>query len=32
MRLFERLRPIGTVPAIHLHIWGKSIERVAPSE
>lgn len=32
MRLFERLRPIGTVPAIDLHVWGKSIERAAPSE
>lgn len=32
MRLFERLRPIGTVPAIDLHVWGKSIERTTPSE
>ena len=32
MRLFERLRPIGTVPAIDLHTWGKSIERTDRSE
>lgn len=32
MRLFERLRPIGTVPAIDLHVWGKSIERTTPTE
>lgn len=32
MRLFERLRPIGTVPAIDLQVWGKSIERSTPSE
>lgn len=32
MRLFERLRPIGTVPAIDLHVWGKSIERSRPTD
>lgn len=27
MRLFERLRPMGTVPAIDLEVWGQSIRR-----
>jgi hypothetical protein len=27
MRLFELLRPMGTVPAIDLHAWGRSIEK-----
>lgn len=27
MRLFERLRPMGTVPAIDLQLWGKSVKR-----
>jgi hypothetical protein len=32
MRLFERLRPMGTVPAIDLQVWGRSVQRATGSE